>query len=386
MKKSLERPGDAKTRINAAAIKIARIHAVVTTHPLREERIVVSHAGRHSESTFLIVVVEDQDGLHGYGEAATTLLWSGESAQTAKWMVDSVIAPQLTGATLDHPGAALAVMDKAIHGNPFTKSAIDTALWDLWAKRRGVPAWKLFGDREPVRSIPTRASIGAYPLEKTVMIAREFWTAGVRILKFKVGVSGLDDAGRLRSVREELGDEPVFTVDYNGAFRNAADAVRSIESLLPLKIALAEQPTHRERIGLMAEVRKQVEIPILADESIFTPDHLAEALDLDAFDILSLYPGKNGGFTRSLEMARTAFKADKPCVIGSNLETDLGQAAMAWLAAASAAFPVRQFACDLASSLYYAQPSVTQPLIVRNGEIIVPDGPGFGVTPVMVQS
>lgn len=364
-------------------MKIARIRSVVTTHPLREDRIVVSSAGRHSESIFLTVAVEDENGLRGYGEAATTALWSGESAHAAQWMVDSIFAPRLVGATFEHPGDALIEMDRSAWGNPFTKSAIDTALWDLWAKRQNVPAWELFADRQIQGSVPSRASIGAYDVEKTVSLAREFWAAGVRTLKFKVGVPGLDDVARLRAVRDALGESPVFTVDYNGAFHETEAAVRHIESLLPFRLALVEQPTHRDRIHLMARVRARLRVPILADESIFTPEHLAEAIDLDAFDILSVYPGKNGGFTRALEMARVARRHGKSCAIGSNLETDVGQAAMVMLAGGSSAFPVQQIACDLASSLYYAGSATTKPLRLEGGQLFVPEDPGFGVTPLV---
>ncbi len=363
------------------SLKIKRIHTCIASHPLRPERVVVSAAGRHDDSTFLTVAAEDGDGRRGYGEAATTLLWSGESAPNAKWLIDSVLAPRLVGSSFDHPRQALAVMDNAVVGNPFTKSAIDTALWDLWGKQQGVPSAKLFGDRAPLRSIPTRVSLGAYPLEKTLALAREFWAAGVRTLKFKTGLPDVDDPSRLRAVRDELGDEPVFTVDYNGAFQDVTAAVKHIESLLPMNIALVEQPTHRDRIHLMAEVRKRVNVPILADESIFTPEHLAEALDLDAFDYLSVYPGKNGGFTRSVEMAGAAAQAGKPCTIGNNGETDLGHAALAALASALEAFPVHKLASDLAGPLYYIRSSVTAPLRLEHGELVLPVGPGFGVTP-----
>lgn len=365
-------------------MKIDRIQSRIVNHPIRQERAVVSAAGRHGESTFLTVTVEDGTGLRGYGEAATTLLWSGESAQTAQWIVDSLFAPRLVGATFDHPREALAVMDVATWGNPFTKSAIDCALWDLWAKQQNVPAWKLFADREPLRTIPSRISIGAYPTGQSVALAREFWATGIRTLKFKTGVAGIDDVARLRAVREALGDEPVFTIDYNGAFQDTDAAVKHIESLLPFHLALVEQPTHRDRIYLMAEVKKRVNVPILADESIFTPEHLAEAIDRDAFDVLSVYPGKNGGFTRSLDMVRTAAKAGKPCVIGSNLESDLGQAAMATLAASLRAFPIPKLPSDFASAMYYTKSSTTPPLRFEKGELHVPTGVGFGVAPVEV--
>src|SRR5262249_11971007 len=154
------------------------------------------------------------------------------------------------------------------------------------------------------------------------------------------------DPARLKAVRERLGPEPVFTIDANGAHATADEAVAAIEALLPYNLALAEQPTPRDRIGLLAEVRRRVPVPILADAAISSPGHLEEALDLDAFDIPSIYPGKNGGFSLSLAMVRKAHQAGKACAVGSNLETDLGQAAMICLAASLTAFPVDRFACD----------------------------------------
>ncbi len=122
-------------------------------------------------------------------------------------------------------------------------------------------------------------------------------------------------------------------------------------------------------------------MPILADESIFTPGDLEEALDLDAFDILSIYPGKNGGFSHSLAMARRAQRAGKACAIGSNLETDLGQAAMIGLASSLSAFPVESYACDLMGALFYESSSVDPPILYRDGRVRAPDGPGFGAVP-----
>ena len=186
---------------------------------------------------------------------------------------------------------------------------------------------------------------------------------------------------RLRAVRERLGPAPIFTIDANGAHATADEAVAAIEALLPFDLALAEQPTPRDRIGMLAEVRRRVPVPILADEAIFTPGHLEEALDLDAFDILSIYPGKNGGFSHSLAMARRAQAAGKVCAIGSNLETDLGQAAMVCLASSLSAFPVERYACDLMGALFYEPSCVSPPIAYRDGRVQLPTGPGFGVVP-----
>lgn len=361
--------------------RVRRIATRIVDHPTRSDGAIVSYLGRHESSRYVIVTATCSDGLQGFGEATTAPIWSGESGDTAKWFIDHFIAPRLTGATFDHPSEALALMDRDLHGNPFTKAAVDIALWDLWARLKEVSVSRLIADRDPVRWIPTRASIGAYRPEETVALAVEFWEAGVRTLKFKTGKPGVDDVARLRAVRERLGSEPTFTIDPNGAYQTVDEAVRAIEQLLPFKLALVEQPTPRDRISMLAEVRKRIQVPVMADESVFSPGQLEEALEHNAIDVISIYPGKNGGFTHSLAMARRAQRAGKACAIGSNLETDLGQAASVHLAASLSAFPVEQYACDLMAALFYGTSAVVPPIRFHQGRVELPSGHGFGVTP-----
>jgi muconate cycloisomerase len=363
------------------SLSIRKIEARITDHPVRQDGAILSSLGRHEASHYVTVTITGDGGVQGFGEAATAPVWSGETAETAQWMIDHHLGAMLTGATFAEPAEALELMDRRLHGNPFAKAAIDIALWDLWGRLQGKTVASLVADREPVEWIPTRVSIGCYPPAETVRLAVEFWERGVRTLKFKTGVPGIDDVARLRAVRERLGSEPVFTIDANGAHATADEAVAAIEQLLPFDLALAEQPTPRDRIGLLADVRRRVPVPILADEAVFTPGNLEEALDRDAFDILSIYPGKNGGFSHSLAMTRRAQAAGKVCAIGSNLETDLGQAAMVCLASSLSAFPVEHYACDLMAALFYEPSSVTPPIAYRDGRVQRPTGPGFGVAP-----
>ncbi len=364
------------------SLSIRQIEALIIDHPVRQDGAILSSLGRHEASHYVTVTITGNDGTRGFGEAATAPVWSGETAETAKWLIDHHLGPLLLGQTFREPAEALELMDRRLHGNPFTKAAVDIALWDLWGRSRGASVASLIADREPVEWIPTRVSIGCYPPEETVRLAVEFWDRGIRTLKFKTGVPGIDDVARLQAVRERLGPDPIFTIDANGAYATADQAVAAIEALLPFDLALAEQPTPRDRIGLLAEVRRRVPVPILADEAIFTPGQLEEALDLDAFDILSIYPGKNGGFTHSLAMARRARQAGKVCAIGSNLETDLGQAAMVCLASSLSAFPVERYACDLMAALFYESSGVSPPIIYRDGQVQRPTGTGFGVVPL----
>ncbi len=366
----------------ASSTCIAQLDVAITDQSFREDRVIVSSAGRHARSRFVVVTVTAASGCRGWGEGATMALWSGETPESAQALIESTLKSLVVGATFDHPSEIVAVLDKACVGNPFAKAAVDCAVWDLWGRENKIRIVDEIADREPVTSIPIRASIGAFPPEDTLARARGLWDEGVRVLKFKTGTPDVDDVARLQAVRDELGPEPVFTIDYNGGCGHNADAaVHSIEALAPFDLALVEQPTHRDRISLLAEVKKRIDIPLLADEAVFTPDQLREAIDLDAFDIMGLYPGKNGGFTHSLSMAKAVAAVGKHCAIGSDGETVLGEGAMATLAAGLEVFPVEQIPCDLQAAVLYADPVSAHPDRYANGRVTVPTGTGFGVEP-----
>jgi L-alanine-DL-glutamate epimerase-like enolase superfamily enzyme len=171
------------------SLRLARFTCEIVEHSLRTDRIVVSAAGKHDKSRFILVTVEDDQGTRGYGEGATTTVWSGESAETAKWMVDQVLAPTLTGIMLDHPSEALDALGQTVAGNPFAKAAVDTAVWDLWARGQDRSVSQLIAEGPIQQKLLTRASIGASDVQTTVKLARAFHQSGVRVLKRREGAA-----------------------------------------------------------------------------------------------------------------------------------------------------------------------------------------------------
>ncbi len=362
-------------------MKITAVKSRIDDNRIHENLVVVSGAGRHAQSRYVTVAMHDDTGHVGYGEAAVVPVWSGEWGESTKALIDGLFAPALVGQVFDSAGDVLAFLDKVTVGVPFAKAAVDCAAWDLFGKRAKKRVSAMVADHVVPVSLPSRASIGAYSPEQTLSVARHFYDRGIRCMKFKIGVAGFDDVERLRLVREAFGERVTFTVDANGAYKTAAESLKAIEALVKFDVALFEQPTHRDRLDLLALVKKRSPVPVMADESVFTVDQLAMAIDMDAMDLLGLYPGKNGGFSRSLEMAKMAQKAGKGCAIGSNLETDLGLASMAALAGALSAFDTERLPGDFASSLYYDRSSVSEPVRLEGGRIVLPGGFGFGVVP-----
>lgn len=367
------------------AFQLCRIRSCIVEYPIVTDLIITSCAGRHATSRYLGVAVEDESGATGYGEAATVPIWSGETAASAALLLENIITPALLHRPYAHPSQACDEMDRALITNPFLKGAVDTAIWDMLARRQSVNVSSMIADRKPVAQLATRAGIASHCVEDAVRQARTMWDLGIKTLKFKTGLDYENDRRRLAAVRDALGDEPQLTVDYNSGLLSVTEAVTAIEALLPFNLSLVEQPTPRERLVMMAQVRKEVPVPILADEGIFSIRQLEEAIALEAMDMVALYPGKNGGFSRSLEMARVAAQAGLPCLIGSNLESDLGLASMGCLARSLSAFPVDRYASDLAASLYYQSATAAESQPLMNGCYQPPYGPGFGAMPAWLE-
>ena len=115
----------------------------------------------------------------------------------------------------------------------------------------------------------------------------------------------------------------------------------------------------------------------MLDESIFTIEEAMEAIRWDACDIISIYPGKNGGMYRSTQIAKMAEAAGMECVIGSNLEWDIASSAMLQVAVSIPNLSDR-VDHDIIGPLYQ-EPVTDPPLRIADGRSWVPEGPGLGL-------
>jgi muconate cycloisomerase len=118
----------------------------------------------------------------------------------------------------------------------------------------------------------------------------------------------------------------------------------------------------------------------MADESVFTAQDALEVIRAGAADVLSLYPGKHGGVRATQNLARLAEAAGVACTIGSNLERVVATAAMAHVAAATPNIRCERFPGDLIGPLYFEASLTRKPLTYRADRLLVPEGPGLGVT------
>jgi muconate cycloisomerase len=362
----------------------------VTAGPIqgrvREDVAIVSSLGQHLVGHYVLVRVADDAGRVGLGEASVTSVWSGETQAGAIALVRDVLAPLVVGADPFDTAWIARRLDRAAFGNSFAKAAIEMALLDLQGRTLGVPVYKLLGGRDAApeggdRGVRLKFVVGAVEPGLAAERAKRMTERGWRAIKVKVGRDEHPraDVERLRAVRQAIGPDVFLSVDANGGY-TVEQAVWAARRFEELDVALFEQPTRRGDHAAMAEVRRRTGIPVMADESVFTPLDALEVIRHGAADVLSLYPGKHGGVRQTQHIAQLAEAAGVPCTIGSNLEREVATAAMAHVTVATPNLQCERFPGDLIGPLYFERPLSQRPLRYAADRLFVPDGPGLGVT------
>jgi len=337
---------------------------VVSAEPIegrvRRDIAIISSLGEHKVGQYVLVRLCDEDGRVGLGEASVTSVWSGETQAGCIHLIREFLAPLVVGADPFDSEWIMRRLDRAAFGNSFARAAVEMALLDLQAKTLGVPVYKLLGGRDASapgedRGVRLKFVVGAVEADVAAERAKRMTDSGWRAIKVKVGRNPKADVERLTAVRRAIGPDVFLSVDANGGY-TVEQAVWAAARLEKLDVALFEQPTRRGDHAAMAEVRRRSGIPVMADESVFTPQDALEVVRHGAADVLSLYPGKHGGVRATQQIAKLAEAAGLPCTIGSNLEREVATAAMAHVTACTANLLCERYPGDLIGPLYYDAP------------------------------
>lgn len=362
-------------------MKIKAVEVRQVSQCVKSDLAITSAAGTHPESHYLFVSIHSDDGITGYGEATLSAAWSGENQGTASHLISQLLSPLLVGKHPLHLNTLTDAMDRFLIGNPFTKAAVEMALLDLAGRTLNVPCHMLLGGPRRPPEIHLKFSIGAFSPSEAARVARHAKSLGLRSVKVKVGFDVPGDIARVMAVRSEVGPDFRVAVDANGGWTEG-DARTALPALERLGVNAIEQPLRRGDFTACARLRQRTSIPIMLDESIFTRQDALDAIRQDACDLISIYPGKNGGILRSMEIAQLAATAGLQSIIGSNLEMDLGTAAMLHLAVAMPAL-AESVDHDIIGPLYYERHYTRNPIRFVDGCALVPEGVGLALVPEM---
>jgi O-succinylbenzoate synthase len=177
-------------------------------------------------------------------------------------------------------------------------------------------------------------------------------------------------------VRERFGEMTPRQVDANAAY-TLADA-RVLRRLDPFDLLLIEQPLPEDDLRQHAELAKLLRTPICLDESIVSPRAAADAIALRSCSVINIKAGRVGGYLAAAKIHDLCRANGIPVWCGGMVETGLGRAANAALAA----MPGFTLPGDVSASDRFYERDITEPFVMEDGRITVPTGPGLGVTPI----
>jgi L-alanine-DL-glutamate epimerase-like enolase superfamily enzyme len=351
--------------VTIAAVRTHRVSA-----PLHTPFVTALRRTTTAES--LLVEIVDSDGRSGFGEAPQVWQVTGASLAGSQACVEQMMAPLLIGQDPDDLVSLCRKVAKAVVGNESAKGAVDVALHDLAARRLGVPLVRLLGGVSS--SVLTDVTLSAGEVEGLVKATTDRVAEGFTLLKLKVGADASGDLERIKAVCETAGPGITVRLDANQGW-TPREAVKIINGLAGLPIELVEQPVKRHDLDGLAYVTQRTDVPILADESVFTVRELTEVIKRRAADMVNVKLAKCGGLSAARTLLELAREHDMGTCVGSMMETGVGIGAAASLVAAQ---PTTQVS-DLDAAWWLASSPVKGGPSYDRGVVTLPDQPGLGV-------
>jgi L-alanine-DL-glutamate epimerase-like enolase superfamily enzyme len=374
---------------------VARIRAVrssVLSIPLHTP--FVTALRRTSTIDTLIVCLDLADGTTGLGEAPQVWAVTGDSVASATACVEQVLAPVLVGADSDDWDALAAGVARACARNFGAKAAVETALLDAVARAAGMPLAYLFADvagvPRPVSrgvglgggaagvfEVATDVTISAGSPEALGSAAQARVAEGFTRLKLKVGTDAATDVARVRAVREAAGPDIGVRLDANQGW-SREDAVAVIRALAEaeLGVEIVEQPVAGDDVEGLAWVRERVDLPIMADETVYGATDLERVIRLEAADAVNVKLAKCGGPLTGLRLLARAREAGLGTMVGSMMESHVGVATAASMVAAVGTSAVS----DLDAAWWATHSPYAGGPTYGPGVIQLPDALGLGMS------
>lgn len=349
---------------------------IISAVELREIRLPLIHFfetsfGRTTERRIVLVRIVDQDGAEGWGEctAGEGPFYSDEWTDGAWSTLKEFLAPMVIGRELERAADAWSVM-KPVRGHRMAKATIETACWDLEARRAGKPLWQHLGGVQS--EIPCGVSIGiqdslAVLLEK---IEKEV-AAGYQRIKIKIKPGW--DVEIIKQVRERFPDIRLMG-DANSAYTLADTAL--FQTLDQFNLMMVEQPLAHDDIFDHAKLQREIKTAVCLDESIHSAEDAAHAIQLGSGRIINVKLGRVGGHAEAMRVEKVCRENGIPVWCGGMLESGIGRAHNIAMAT-QAGFTLPG---DISASSRYWEEDIIEPAVTvtPHGTIRAPQTPGIG--------
>ena len=317
----------------------------------------------------LLVRLED-GGRVAWGEcvADPDPYYASETTTTARHIIRDFLLPELKP---ERTLAGLLGRFRRVRGHEMAKAALENALLDLLAKRRGLPLHRLLGF--PSRKVKSGISIGLQESVPSLLDkVEEAVACGYHRVKMKIGRG--KDVDWVRAVRERFPGLALMA-DANGDY--SLEDAGLLAGLDEFKLTMIEQPLAYHDIYQHSLLQARLETAICLDESIHGCDDAAAAIALKSCRVINIKQGRVGGVLEAIRMARLCAGHGIPAWSGGMDETGIGRALNIQLQAA----PGFDLPGDTSETRRYFREDIVKPPVVLDskGFIAMPQGPGIGV-------
>lgn len=347
-----------------------RIDRAVLTHvrvPLVEPFRISSGAVAEKDG---IVVALSADGVTGFGESSPMAgsFYSGDTPERSWDELCEIVIPAMLGREFECPADWNRALDALPAGN-FTKTGVETAMWDIAGQRLNKPLHELLGgDKEEVES---GLAVGLYEsVSETLSRIERYLADGYRRVKVKIEPGR--DLEIISATRKAFGEIPLF-VDANGAYSlEHLDIFRALDDF---GLMMFEQPFPGHALEDLAKLQASVRTPICLDESLDSAQQLRRAIELHSFRIANFKIQRVGGFFHAIELYEICVQHGIPAWVGTMPELGIGQAQ----GAALATLDNFVFPTDVEASDRWFRDDIIHPFIeVHDGTIRLPNNAGLG--------
>lgn len=353
---------------------IERIELYELTLPLLEPFII--SGGTMTERRSLVVVLYDEQGRRGFGESPPFELpfYSEETLAGARYLLGEVLIPRLLAAQPDSAEVAETVLRQGVRGNRFARAALDTALWDLEANRRGTGLAQLVAERlgvAPASRIACGVALGI-PQDRSLDTLRrwieEALANGYRRVKIKVAPGW--DAAPVKAARQKMaGSGLPLTVDANGAYE-WPEHEPNLRALDEADLLYIEQPLAPDELVGHARLAQELHTPICLDETLQDARAARQVVELAGPRVWNIKVHRIGGLTEVIRIYGIAQQYGAKLWAGTMPESGIGSQA----AIAAAALPGFVYPSDLEPSTRWfgRDADVIKLTMGRDGHMPVP--------------
>lgn len=274
-----------------------------------------------SSTTNIILKLTTDKGITGWGCAAPDLEVTGESPEDVIRNIETIITDRLKNQFPFQIAKITHALRQECPKAASTIAMVDMALHDLLSRKAKMPLYQLLGGFRDC--IPTSITIGILPLKETLEQAGYFLKQGFTILKLKGGSVLAEDIEKVLKLREKYGTDFLLRFDANQGY-SPANSFEFIEKTLNANIEILEQPTRQSKEELLGEVTQNVDIPVMADESIKTLKDAFRLASNELIDMVNIKIMKVGGILESQHINSVAKAAGLEVMVGCIDECALG--------------------------------------------------------------